>query len=787
MIIACEAGLRLRAGCDEKEWIVSRNCRVKEFSSGTVSSESLRVESPEKGVLRIRFSPAETFAKNQPLLAPGLSCSEVPVVRGRPVRAGGLTLKVKGGYVGVQDGSGRELIKGVLWAENGRIGLRQNMPAKSRYYGFGEKGGKLDKRNARMTMWNTDFYGDGMRREGNPESTFVDPMYSSIPFFIEMEEGTGRAHGVFLNTGARCFFDLGMDSGDVFGLAVEAEELDLFVIEGPGLKDVIRRYTDLTGRHRMPPLWALGFHQCRWSYETRKEAEGIVRDMRRHKVPCDAIWLDIDHMDDFRIFTFDRKRFPAPRRMIDNFAREGMRTVAIVDPGFKHDRKWDIFREGVKGGHFFKDGGEIYRGKVWPGDTVFPDFRKAATREWFGRLVSEFADRHGLAGIWFDMNEPSDQRDQRNNPVHRAFGNLYPHLELQGAAEEWEKRHPGRRKFFLTRAACAGSQRYTAIWTGDNCSRWDHLEMSIGMSCTLGLSGMAFVGSDVGGFAGCADGELLARWTQYGAFTPFFRNHSGKETRMQEPWAFGPDVLKICREYTRLRYQLLPYIYSAFRQAVETGLPVQRPMVLEFPDDIRFVNEARQYMFGDHFLVAPVFVRGAGRKTVTLPRGRWVNFHTDEVLEGAQVMVVKAPLGEMPLYVRAGAPVPMWKAAASTVWIDRSLLRVECFPGGAAQTSLYEDDGETTDCESGRFTRIALSHEDGSGRRRFIRGRTEGMPVQNTRKLEILFRGCNRKPKSVKLICGGRAGDAKWTYSASRRTVTVQVPDCDEGFQVLLN
>ncbi|HOX05804.1 MAG TPA: glycoside hydrolase family 31 protein [Planctomycetota bacterium] len=753
----------------------------------------LRVEAARPGVMRLGFSPDGRFpARRSPLLAPGaIEGGAVRVLPGKKaVEAAGLRLELKKGALAVYGSGGRRLLagsaEGSLRSDDRASGFRLAMPADARYYGFGEKAGKLDKRGTRMTMWNADIFGNGIRREMHPESTHVDPMYASIPFFIERST-SGASHGLFVATGARCHFDLGLDDGATLGFSAEERALDLYVIDGPEMADVVRRYTELTGRHSMPPLWALGFHQCRWSYETRRELEAVARGMRRHRVPCDALWMDIDYMDGFRIFTYHRGRFPGARRMVEALGERGFRAVAIVDPGFKADPKWDLYREGLKKGYFFKEkNGQVYRGEVWPGDTVFPDFRKPEAAAWFGRLVSEFADRYGLAGIWFDMNEPSDQKDQLANPVHLACGNLYPHLELSGAAAEWDRRHPHSRRFFLTRAAAAGSQRHSAIWTGDNCSRWEHIEMSVGMSANLGLSGFAFVGSDVGGFGENTSGELLARWTQYGALTPFFRNHAAKGTKHQEPWSFGPKILAICREYTRLRYRLLPYIYSAFRQAVETGLPVQRPMILAFPRDGRFVNEARQYMFGDHLLVAPVTAHGAVRKGVVLPAGRWVDLDTGEIHEGGGEVWKPAPLERMPVLVRAGAPIPTWPAAESTAWIDRTRLRVECFPGGAAATELYEDDGETRAHERGEWGKVWLDHSDGKRLRVFRRGPTEGRYRVPGRTVEVVFRGCVRKPRRVRLLRAGRDEPAKWVWSRKTGEAVVRVVDTPEGFKVSL-
>jgi alpha-glucosidase len=751
----------------------------------TCKRGSIRIEAVRDGVMRLRVAATDGFPKRGTgQVAPGTATGGGLKVSGRSVTAGGLRVEFADGSFRILGRGGREVAAGELLLGPGRAGCRLAMRPDARYYGFGEKAGKLEKRGTRMTMWNSDIFGAEMGREMDPFSTHPDPLYASIPFFIEHR--AGRAAGFFLDTGRRSDFDLGMDDGETCGFSVREGGLDLYVIDGPEMSDVVRRYTELTGRLQMPPLWALGYHQCRWSYPSEKRVREVARTMRRSGVPCDAIWLDIDYMNGFRIFTFDRKRFPRPRRLMEDLATDGFRTVAIVDPGLKADPDWEVYREGLRKGCFVTQQGKVYRGRVWPGDTVFPDFRRPEVAEWFGRLCSEFADRYGLAGLWFDMNEPSDQKGQWHGPAHEACGNLYAHRELAGAAAVWDRAHPGARRFFLTRSASAGSQRHSAIWTGDNVSKFDHIGMSLSMSANLGLSGFPFVGSDVGGFSGNCDGELLARWTQYGALTPFFRNHACSGTPDQEPWAFGPKVLAVCREYTRLRYRLLPYIYSAFRQAVETGAPVQRPMIYSFPRDERFTNEARQFMLGDHLLVAPVLERGATRKAVVLPAGRWVDFHTGEVLDGGRTVRRSAPLETMPIFVRAGAAIPMWRPAECTDRIDSRHLRVECFPGGEARTELYQDDGATRDCENGVFGKVLFRTRERRGERVLARGRTDGPYRVPGRRLEVVFVGCAMQPRSVWLRAGRSRVKLVPKFTRRRGEVAVVVPDLDAGFEIVL-
>ena len=663
-------------------------------------------------------------------------------------------------------------------------GCRFDMPENSHYYGFGEKFGTLDKRGDRLMMWNMDIYAEGVNEQVNPHATNVDPIYASVNFFIEHRCNGPLSHGIFIDTPRKVIYDLGMDDGRTFGLTVDDDILDLYIIDGPAIPDIIERYTSLTGRIPMPPLWSLGYHQCRWSYETEDQVRRIADSLREHRIPCDSVWLDIDYMDNFKTFTVDREKFPDLKQLSEDLKEQGLQTVANLDPGFAVDEDWNLAKEGLRNDYFFKDGDEPYKGRAWPGDILYPDFRKPEVRDWFGKLVAKFADENALSGLWFDMNEPADNRNQWTNPAHLAFGNLFPHLELLSAANGWDKINPNRRKYFLTRSACAGSQRYSSIWTGDNMSRWEHLEASIPTLCNLGMSGMPFCGTDVGGFGLHCDGELFTRWLQCGTFYPFFRNHTSINTSSQEPWVFGDKVLEICRRYIELRYRLLPYIYSAFRNAHETGMPVMRPMILAFPGDERFANEGRQFMFGEHFLIAPVFFQGVARKRIKLPEGNWVDFETGVVEEGGGVLWERPPLDRMPIFIRGGAPVPMWPLAQSTEWIDRSRLRIDCYPGGSAETVLYEDDGESHEHKSGAFAKIKLTHSDESDVRIFSRGVTEGTDRVENRTIEVVFVGCEREPSSIDLISSGQKKSLSWSSDERRGEISVEVSDSADGFRV---
>jgi len=419
------------------------------------------------------------------------------------------------------------------------------------------------------------------------------------------------------------------------------------------------------------------------------------------------MWLDIDYMDGYRVFTWDESRFPDPDGMLKTLSDKGMRTITIVDPGVKRDPGYAVYDDGLAQDVFCRtEGGDTYIGQVWPGDTAFPDFATEEARAWWGELNARHV-ASGLAGIWNDMNEPAtgeipsrEMLFEKGRSSHERFHNQYALLMAMGTLEGLRKVRPEARTFILSRAGFAGIQRYAANWMGDNQARWDHLWVSMPMACGFGLSGQPFVGADIGGFQGDTNTELFLRWMQAGTLTPFCRNHSEVGRIEQYPWSFGDEVHALAREAVRLRYRLLPYIYSAFVRASQTGEPVQRPLVLDHQDDPAVVDLDDQYLFGRDLLVAPVYEEGATSRTVYLPEGHWYDWHTGQLHEGRRTITVDAPLERIPIFARAGAAIPMWEQApASTDGYAPETVELHVFEpvvDGRWESTLVEDDGLTT-------------------------------------------------------------------------------------------
>lgn len=592
----------------------------------------------------------------------------------------------------------------------------KRIEAEEHFYGFGERTGLLDKLSKVATNWTTDALDYGV---------LTDAMYQAIPFFIALRPGI--AYGIFCNTTFWSQFDIGAAQPGVWSLETRGSELDYYIIYGPEPEQIVSTYTQLTGRMPLPPKWALGYHQCRWSYESETEVRELAKNFRDRSIPCDVIHLDIDYMDGYRVFTWSPKRFPDPTQLLQDLARDGFKTVTIIDPGVKYEPEADysVFDEGGKNDYFIrKADGQIFHGYVWPDKAVFPDFLRPDVRDWWGDRHQTLTDL-GVAGIWNDMNEPalSDRPfgdegnkiwfplDAPQGPVeerttHREVHNLYGQMMAKSCYEGLRRHRPNERSFVLTRSGFAGVQRWSSVWMGDNQSLWEHLEMSLPMLCNMGLSGVPFVGCDIGGFAGNATAEMFARWMQVGMLYPLMRAHSAMSTARHEPWVFGDRTEKICREYIQLRYRLLPYIYSLFWEATTTGAPILRPLLYHFPNDRKTYTLDDQVMLGPSLMAAPVYRPGVECRAVYLPAGVWYDWWTGEIHKGPAHILANAPLETMPLFVRAGGIIPI--APVMQYADERPLdpLTILIWPVTGLETLhktfvLYEDDGHSFDYQNG--------------------------------------------------------------------------------------
>ncbi|HEX7049214.1 MAG TPA: glycoside hydrolase family 31 protein [Longimicrobiales bacterium] len=687
-----------------------------------------------------------------------------------------LTVRDRDGTVLSRDDPGL----GIGWDGN-EVRNWKTIGPEERFFGLGEKTGDVDKRGREWVMWNSDTYAYG------PET---DPVYQSIPFFIGLREG--KAYGIYLNNSHRTTFNLGAGNHRYYSFAAAGGALDYFFIEGPRIADVVSAYTALTGRPPLPPKWALGYQQSRWSYYPAAEVLRLARTFREKRIPADVIYLDVHYMDGYRVFTWDPERFPDPADLLATLDSMGFKVVTIIDPGVKADSAYAIAREGLDGGHFVRyPDGEVYIGSVWPGKSYFPDFSRPETQEWWGGHVAEMAAL-GVDGFWNDMNEPAVwgkafplevlMEDGGLESSQKKMHNLYGFLMAQATYRGLRRADPDRRPFILTRAGFAGGQRYAAVWTGDNVASWDHLALGIRMMLGLGLSGVPFVGTDVGGFVGSPAPELFARWIQVGVFSPFFRTHTAANTPAQEPWSFGEYVEDIARESITLRYRLLPYLYTLFREANRTGSPILRPLFWHYQADPAVYRPEYQHQFlvGAHLLVAPVIREGQRRQEVYLPAGRWLDLHTERVYEGGQAVVVDAPLERVPMFLAAGGILPTQEPVQYVGERASRTLFLDIFPAPWTQGfDLYEDDGVSYDHEHGEYRVTRFEAVQGAEGITILRELRHDGYDPGDRTVELRVHAVGRAPAAVTLdgapLPQATSAEARgYIYDAERRVLTVR-------------
>ncbi|WP_239673198.1 glycoside hydrolase family 31 protein [Mangrovibacillus cuniculi] len=595
--------------------------------------------------------------------------------------------------------------------EDGKPYVFKKTEEDENFYGFGEQSGlDLNKRGDSIGMWNTDAYAY------NKDTKYL---YTSIPFFMGLKDE--KAYGILFDNSYRSYYEMASESDDYYYFYANGGPLTYYFMYGPEIPDVLDKYTDLTGKMDLPAEWTLGLHQSKWGY-TADEILNVAKTYREKEIPLDTMHFDIDYMDEYRVFTWNQEYKDALATLKQ---MEGFHAIAINDPAVKQDENYDIYNEGTEKDFWAKNpDGSNFIGPVWPGDSAFPDFSKEEVREWWATKHNVLFDA-GIDGIWNDMNEPAvfldDEKHNHTLPLDTYFGpeddkqlhteyhNLYGHDEAEATYNAWEMYKPGERPFVLTRDMFAGSQRYAALWTGDNVSNWEHLAMSLPMNMNIGLSGVSFVGNDIGGFAQRPDAELFARWIQVGAFLPFSRVHYDSDAKAevkqgQEPWAFGEEVEAISKKYIEMRYQLLPYLYNAFQNSAEEGAPVQQPLVYHFQEDEKTYNISDQFMFGDSLMLAPVVKQGQTSREVYLPEGEtWVDYWTKEEFEGGQTITVDAPLEHMPIFAMKDSIIPTREVQQYTDQNELKNLVLDTYLEDKASYDFYEDDGKSLDHRSGEF------------------------------------------------------------------------------------
>lgn len=580
------------------------------------------------------------------------------------------------------------------------------------FYGAGDKTGFLNKRGYDYQNWNTS--------DPSAQTESYKALYKSIPFFTVLKEG--KAFGLFFDNTYRSYMDFGKESSRYYYFAADGGDLDYYFLAGPEMTRVVEAYTYLTGTTPLPQYWTLGYHQSRFGYDTREDILEVADNFRKYDIPCDVIHFDITYMEQFRVFTWNNAAYGDLQTLMQDLREKNIRAVTIIDPGVKQKEGYHAYDDGVEKNIFLKNpDGSIYTNRVWSGTTVFPDFGRKDVRDWWGEQ-HRFLIEGGVSGIWNDMNEPRGfegdlpddipMQDGDRISNHKALHNVYGHM-MNRASFDGLKALDNKRPFVITRACYAGSQKYACTWTGDNHSLWMHLQLAVVQLLNLGMSGYAFAGTDVGGFGSDCTPELLCRWTQVGAFSPLFRNHTSMGNVHQEPWAFDDQTREICRKFIRLRYQLLPYLYDLFHQCEETGLPIMRPLVLHYQDDPETYNLNGQFLMGENLLVAPVLEQGATKKLVYLPKGKWYGFESGEEYLGGRYYMVDAPLDSCPMFVKAGSLIPTYDVKDHIPDEGYDTLKLRVYPG-EGEYSHYQDNGADYAYRQGEYNLYHFTNANGA-------------------------------------------------------------------------
>lgn len=608
--------------------------------------------------------------------------------------------------------------------DRGRQVVSFEIPEGTSLYGTGENAGPLLRNGRVVEAWNTDAY--GYREE-------TRSLYQSHPWVLAVR-ADGTAFGVLADTTWRCEIDL----SDGIRFAAEGPAYPVLVYEGATPQEVLKKLASDIGTIELPPLWALGYHQCRYSYYPESRVREIASLFRAKRIPCDVIWFDIDYMRGYRVFTFDSSHFPDPGALNADLHASGFRTIWMIDPGVKAEPGYSVFDSGSAGDHWVKRAdGSVYNGEVWPGQCVFPDYTRPETMAWWAGLYKDFMAM-GIDGVWNDMNEPAvfnvPSKTMPEDNVHRGGGllsagpharyhNVYGMLMAKGTLQGIRDANPEKRPFVLTRANYIGGHRYAATWTGDNAAEWYDLENSIPMILNLGLSGQPFSGPDIGGFIGNGDGQQFARWMGIGSLLPFSRGHTGKGNRDKEPWAYDANVERSCRLALERRYRLIPYLYTLFEESSRNGLPVARPAFFADPSDPALRSEDDSFLLGESLLVVAK-VTPLGDRMPVMPRGMWRPININDGATDA----------DLPdLYLKGGSILPIGpiEQYVDERPLDPLTLYVSLDEGGTATGELYEDGGDGYGYREGKYlrTKYVATREGDSVRVRI--GATSGaMPRQ---------------------------------------------------------
>ena len=807
-----------------------------------------RVEALRPDVLRVRVSPDGAFQEDASwavlpeargggiLVHPAITPSEITFttealhvrIERSPLR---LVIEDLAGHVVSEDAQGRPTeFTGKRDAQGGEFHVWKALRTDEHFFGLGDKTGPLDRRGEAFTNWNTDAF-------GFQEST--DPIYKTIPFFVG--ESAGQYYGIFLDNTWRSSFDFGKSLRDAYSFGSDGGPLDYYFVYGPDPKKVIENYAWLTGASPLPPLWSLGFQQSRYSYAPESAAREVANHLRKDKIPADVLWLDIDYQYKYRPFTVDPVGFPDMPKFVSDMKTLHLHTIAITDLHVADvpNSGYAPYDSGIAANAFVKNSdGTNFVGVVWPGNSVFPDFTHQASREWWGTNYKQFVQM-GFAGFWNDMNEPSvfngPDKTMPLDTVHRVDGTgFHPrtasHREIhnvfgmQNARATYEgvlKLDPESRPFVMTRASYAGGQRYSVTWTGDNSSTWNHLRMTTPMLENLGLSGYAFAGADVGGFAGSPQPDLLTKWLEVAAFQPIDRDHSSAGTRQQEVWVDGPQQEAIRRHFIETRYRLMPYLYTIAEETSRTGLPVVRPLFLEFPNEAKDghpvdLDAPGEFLLGPDLLIAaPEYYDMVDKYSPTLPGEGWYNFWTGakvaktrslselaaesqaspdgttlqspamkDAMKAIEDAQIEPKLDQLPVFVRSGSILPMQALVQSTDEVPNGPLELRVYPGSRCAGQVYSDDGHSFGYRHDAYVRVNFACKVDKDGVTVDIGPHQGNYTPWWKQIEVVVYGWNSSRATAMLK--GDATPLRTRIDPTANAVHVVLPEKATGNELVL-
>jgi alpha-glucosidase len=631
-----------------------------------------------------------------------------------------------------------------------KISVYKKLQEAERFVGMGEALGDLDKKGTGITLNNTDNY-----KYGDPRVS----MYSSIPFYIGIHHQ--QVYGVFYNNSYKTFFNFGLSTPNFTSVNMDGGEADYFFMYDESVAKILEHYTSLTGRMQLPPVWSMGYHQSRCSYYPQQKVEWIAETFRSKKIPLDCIVLDADYQQGYQPFRVNKERFPDMPALAASLAKQNIELTASVYPGVAIDSTYHSYIDGLKKDVFIKYAdGSLFETEIAPVKCYLPDYTNPKTRTWWKDKMKWLPD-NGIHGYWNDMNEPAiggsylpdnllfDFDGHKANALQAK--NVYGFQMARSSYEAALQNTANRRPFILTRSGFAGVQRYSAVWSGDNTASDEGMLSSVLLNNQMGLSGIPFCGYDIGGFIGDGSKELFTRWIMAGVFSPFCRNHKGCGGPAGEPWAYGDEAEAISKNYIELRYRLMPYLYAAFYEASQTGMPVQRSLCINYPFDDKVYNNIYQYqfLFGDNILVAPVTTQETYKK-IYLPKGRWYNLYNDELLNGQQELQKPFPNYEIPLYAKASAIIPMQSIVQSAKELPADTLFIHVFNGEEKNSfTYYEDDGSTMSYKQDEYCRKQLIFNP--AQKQFIVQQQEGKYKSHFNHLQIIFHGFDKGFNKIKI------------------------------------